>query len=136
MDSPLTLAAYADLQAELWINATSGHGALPALQAVGPALDGKVVIDTSNPLDYLPRIPADAVRQQHRFAGRAAAARRAPGPAGEDVLTMANEVMTDPRGLGQESTIFVAGNDEAARADRRRLWRRISAGPTSSTWAT
>jgi len=51
-DSPLRLAAYADLRADLWINATSGHGALAALQAVGPALDGKVVIDTSNPLDF------------------------------------------------------------------------------------
>jgi predicted dinucleotide-binding enzyme len=29
--------------------------------------------------------------------------------------TMAHEVMVDPAGLGQESTIFVAGNDDAAR---------------------
>jgi predicted dinucleotide-binding enzyme len=29
--------------------------------------------------------------------------------------TMANEVMTNPGGLSQESTIFVAGNDDEAR---------------------
>jgi predicted dinucleotide-binding enzyme len=29
--------------------------------------------------------------------------------------TMANEVMVNPRGLGEDSTIFVAGNDAAAR---------------------
>ena len=62
----------------------TGDGALAALRAVGPALDGKVVIDTSNPLDFS-RVPAVAVRQQHRLAGRATAARRAAGPAGQDV---------------------------------------------------
>jgi 8-hydroxy-5-deazaflavin:NADPH oxidoreductase len=45
----LPLAAYQDLDAEVFINATNGAGALPALQAVGDALNGKVVIDTSNP---------------------------------------------------------------------------------------
>jgi 8-hydroxy-5-deazaflavin:NADPH oxidoreductase len=44
----LPLAAYQDLDAEVFINATNGAGALPALQAVGDALSGKVVIDTSN----------------------------------------------------------------------------------------
>jgi predicted dinucleotide-binding enzyme len=29
--------------------------------------------------------------------------------------TMAHEVMVDPASLGQESTIFLAGNDESAR---------------------
>jgi predicted dinucleotide-binding enzyme len=29
--------------------------------------------------------------------------------------TMANEVMINPRGLGDDSTIFVAGNDDSAR---------------------
>src|SRR5687768_18565343 len=48
----LQLAAYEDLEAEVFINATNGAGALPALQAVGDALNGKVVIDTSNPLDF------------------------------------------------------------------------------------
>jgi threonine dehydrogenase-like Zn-dependent dehydrogenase len=45
----LPLAAYQDLDAEVFINATNGAGALPALQAVGDALNGKVVIDASNP---------------------------------------------------------------------------------------
>jgi hypothetical protein len=30
--------------------------------------------------------------------------------------TMANEVMINPRGLGDDSTIFVAGNDDSARS--------------------
>jgi predicted dinucleotide-binding enzyme len=44
-------AAYADLRGEVFVNATRGDGSLAALQAVGPALHGKVLIDASNPLD-------------------------------------------------------------------------------------
>src|ERR671921_2963286 len=46
-----SLVAYADLQGDVFVNATRGDGSLAALQAVGPALDGKVLIDASNPLD-------------------------------------------------------------------------------------
>lgn len=48
----LPLAAYEDLDADLFINATNGRGSLPALQAVGEALNGKVVVDIANPLDF------------------------------------------------------------------------------------
>src|SRR3954447_212322 len=53
----LPLAAYQDLDAEVFINATSGSGSLAALEAVGHALNGKVVIDTSNPLDHSQGFP-------------------------------------------------------------------------------
>jgi predicted dinucleotide-binding enzyme len=49
----LPLAAYEDLDAEVFINAPNGRGSLSALQAVGDALNGKVVIDASNALDFL-----------------------------------------------------------------------------------
>jgi 8-hydroxy-5-deazaflavin:NADPH oxidoreductase len=51
-DVDLPLAAYQDLNADVFINATNGRGSLAALQAVGDALNGKVVIDTSNALDF------------------------------------------------------------------------------------
>jgi predicted dinucleotide-binding enzyme len=114
-DSALPLAAYPDLQAEVFVNATSGAGALAALQAVGSALDGKVVIDTSNPLDYSQGFPpALFVSNTDSLAEQLQAAL----PQARLVKmfnTMANEVMTNPGGLRQESTIFVAGNDDAAR---------------------
>jgi len=124
-DSPLTLAAYADLQADLWINATSGHGALAALQAVGPALDGKVVIDTSNPLDFSHGFPpslfvsnTDSLAEQLQ--------RGVPGARIVKMFsTTANEVMVDPMGLGHDSTIFVAGDDASARAEASALAREL-----------
>ncbi len=114
-DSPLDLAAYPDLRADVFINATSGAGALPALQAVGPALDGKVVIDTSNPLDHSQGFPPTLFVSNTDSLAEQLQAALPQARLVKMFSTMANEVMTNPRGLSQESTIFVAGNDDAAR---------------------
>ena len=111
----LPLAAYQDLDADVFINATSGSGSLAALQTVGDALNGKVVIDASNALDHSQGFPpslfvsnTDSLAEQLQ--------RELPEARLVKMFnTMANEVMVNPRGLGEDSTIFVAGNDAAAR---------------------
>ncbi len=111
----LPLAAYQDLDADLFINATNGRGALPALKAVGDALNSKVVIDTSNALDFSQGFPpslfvsnTDSLAEQLQ--------RELPEARLVKMFnTMANEVMVNPRGLGEDSTVFVAGNDATAR---------------------
>ena len=111
----LPLAAYHELDAEVLINATSGMGSLPALKAVGDALNGKVVIDTSNALDFSHGFPpslfisnTDSLAEQLQ--------RELPAARLVKMFnTMANEVMVNPRGLGDDSTVFIAGNDAAAR---------------------
>ncbi len=114
-DSPLNLAAYPDLRAEVFINATNGAGALSALQAVGSALDGKVVIDTSNPLDTSQGFPPTLFVSNTDSLAEQLQAALPQARLVKMFNTMANEVMTNPGGLSQESTIFVAGNDDAAR---------------------
>ena len=111
----LPLAAYRDLEADVFINATSGIGSLAALEAAGDALNGKVVIDTSNPLDHSQGFPpslfvsnTDSLAEQLQ--------RALPEVRLVKMFnTMANEVMVNPRGLSEDSTIFVAGNDPDAR---------------------
>jgi len=111
----LPLAAYRDLDADVFINATSGSGSLAALDAVGDAVNGKVVIDTSNPLDHSQGFPpslfvsnTDSLAEQLQ--------RALPKVRLVKMFnTMANEVMVNPRGLSEDSTIFVAGNDPGAR---------------------
>ena len=111
----LPLAAYRDLEADVFINATSGSGSLAALDAVGDAVNGKVVIDTSNPLDHSQGFPpslfvsnTDSLAEQLQ--------RALPKVRLVKMFnTMANEVMVNPRGLTEDSTIFVAGNDPDAR---------------------
>lgn len=111
----LPLAAYQDLDADIFINATNGSGSLPALQAVGDALNGKVLIDASNPLDFSQGFPpslfvsnTDSLAEQLQ--------REFPEARVVKMFnTMANQVMINPRGLADDSTIFVAGNDTEAR---------------------
>jgi 8-hydroxy-5-deazaflavin:NADPH oxidoreductase len=114
-DVDLPLAAYQDLDADVFINATNGRGSLAALQAAGDALNGKVVIDASNALDFSHGFPpslfvsnTDSLAEQLQ--------RELPEARLVKMFnTMANQVMVNPRGLGDDSTIFVAGNDAAAR---------------------
>jgi predicted dinucleotide-binding enzyme len=111
----LPLAAYQDLDADLFINATNGRASLQALQAVGEALSGKVVIDTSNALDFSQGFPpslfvsnTDSLAEQLQ--------RELPEARLVKMFnTINNQVMINPRGLESETTIFVAGNDPAAR---------------------
>jgi predicted dinucleotide-binding enzyme len=124
-DSPLELVAYAALASEVFLNATGGDGALPALAAVGAALDGHVVIDVSNPLDFSRGFPpslsvcnTDSLAEQLQRAHPAARIVKM-------FNTTANEVMVNPQRLGQESTLFVAGNDEGARSTATDLAREL-----------
>jgi 8-hydroxy-5-deazaflavin:NADPH oxidoreductase len=111
----LPLAAYQDLDADVFINATSGGGSLAALHAVGDSLKGKVVVDTSNPLDFSQGFPpslfisnTDSLAEQLQ--------RELPEARLVKMFnTMANEVMVNPNGLPSDTTIFVAGNDVTAR---------------------
>lgn len=112
----LPLAAFADLEAEVFVNATRGEASLAALQAVGPALDGAVVIDTANALDFSQGFPpslfvsnTDSLAEQLQRALPQARLVKM-------FNTMAHEVMVDPAALPGESTIFLAGDDAAARA--------------------
>ncbi len=54
-----TLGTFADAAAfgELAFNCTSGHGSLPALQSAAAGLEGKLVIDIANPLDFSKGFP-------------------------------------------------------------------------------
>ena len=111
----LPLAAYQDLDADIFINATNGSGSLPALQAVGDALNGKVLIDASNPLDFSQGFPpslfvsnTDSLAEQLQ--------REFPDARVVKMFnTMANQVMINPGGLADDTTIFVASNDADAR---------------------
>ena len=102
---------------DLFINATNGRGSLPALKAVGDALNSKVVIDTSNALDFSQGFRAPSLFVSNTDSLAEGLQRELPEARLVKMFnTMANEVMVNPRGLRGDSTIFVAGNDPAARA--------------------
>ena len=135
-DVDLDLVAYADLDAEVFLNATRGETALDALRTVGPALHGKVVIDTTNALDFSQGFPpllfvsnTDSLSEQLQRALPEARLVKM-------FNTMNNQVMAHPTSLGQESTIFLAGNDDVGARDGRRPGPQTWAGPTCWTSGT
>ena len=113
--SELPLVAYADLEGEVFVNSTRGEASEAALREVGSALNGKVIIDTSNALDSSSGFPpslfvkdTDSLAEQLQRALPEARLVKM-------FNTMSSVVMVDPAALGQESTVFIAGNDDVAK---------------------
>lgn len=116
----LPLTAYAEVarDADLVVNATHGLGSLEALDEVGAAaLEDTVLLDVANPLDFSAGFPptlavkdTDSLAEQIQRAFPAARVVKA-------LNTVACAVMVDPgRVGGGDTTMFVAGDDAAARA--------------------
>ncbi|MEV4838263.1 NAD(P)-binding domain-containing protein [Nonomuraea sp. NPDC049486] len=102
---------------ELVVNATGGLVALAALKAAGTAnLDGKIVVDVSNPLDFSQGFPPRLVVPA---AGSVAEQLQQAFPSTRIVKTlntMHNTLMTDPAQVPGPHNVFVCGDDQAARA--------------------
>ena len=80
-DVALSTLADAAARGELVVNATNGAGSIPALEAAGEDnLSGKVLIDTSNPLDFSQGMPPSLfVCNTDSWGSRSSAASRTHG---------------------------------------------------------
>ena len=103
--------------AEMVLVATNGMATLDAVKAAGKELDGKVLMDISNPLDFSKGMPpslfvtnTDSLGEQVQKA--------APNAKVVKTLNTVNAwLMVDPGKLqGGDHTMFVCGNDAAAKA--------------------
>jgi 8-hydroxy-5-deazaflavin:NADPH oxidoreductase len=101
---------------EVVVNATAGVASVAALQAAGAEnLSGKLLLDVSNPLDFSGGMPPklsvcndDSLAEQIQAAFPEARVVKS-------LNTVNAGVMVEP-GEIPESTIFVAGNDDAAKS--------------------
>ncbi len=107
---------------EMVVNATNGEGSIEALAAAGAGnLAGKVLVDISNPLDHSGGFPprlfvcnTDSLGEQIQRAF----------PEARVVKTMNTvniNVQVDPSVIPGRHTMFLCGNDDAAKADVRAL---------------
>jgi predicted dinucleotide-binding enzyme len=112
--------AFADAaeRGELVLNCTAGEGTLSALEAAGAAnLDGKVLVDVSNALDFSrgtpPRLSVvndDSLGEQVQ--------RAFPGARVVKALNTVNcRVMVDPTRVPGEHNVFLCGNEAGAKAE-------------------
>ena len=101
---------------EIVFNCTSGMASLDALRQAGARhLDGKILIDVANPLDFSNGMPptlsvcnTDSLAEQIQ--------RAFPGARVVKTLnTMNTNVMVDPGLVPGDSDVFVSGNDAAAK---------------------
>jgi 8-hydroxy-5-deazaflavin:NADPH oxidoreductase len=116
-DWPVATFADAAAHGEVIVNATGGAVSLDMLATAGADnLDGKVLVDVSNPMDPASGFPpallvanTDSMAEQIQ--------RAYPGTkVVKSLNTMNADVMVDPSRVPGEHVVFVAGNDAAAKA--------------------
>ena len=108
--------AEAAAHGEVVFNCTAGNGSLDALAAAGPEqLAGKTLVDVSNPLDFSGGGPALFVANTDSLGELIQ--RAVPGARVVKSLNTVNcRVMVDPGSVPGDHMIFVAGNDDEAKA--------------------
>jgi predicted dinucleotide-binding enzyme len=113
------LATFAEAArgAELVVNATSGFGALPALEQAGADnLAGKVLLDISNPLDFSQGFPPTLFVKDTDSLGEQIQRAFPQTRVVKTLNTLNANLMVHPKELGAESSVFVSGNDATAKA--------------------
>jgi predicted dinucleotide-binding enzyme len=116
----IALVPYAEAAAhgEVVVNATSGDGALSAIELAGPErLAGSILVDVSNPLDFSAGFPPTlSVKDTDSLAERIQ--RAAPGAKVVKTLnTVSAAVMVAPGSVaGGDHTIFLSGDDAEAKS--------------------
>lgn len=103
---------------ETVVNATAGAASLDALSSAGDAnLAGKVLIDIANPLGFSAGMPptltvcnTDSLGEQIQRAFPEARVVKA-------LNTMNADVMVEPSIVPGSHTVFISGNDQAAKAE-------------------
>jgi hypothetical protein len=109
--------------ADLVINATSGTASLAALAAVGSDnLEGKVLLDLANPLDFSRGFPPTLTIKDTDSLAEVLQRAFPTTRVVKSLNTMNAAVMVNPQAVGGGATsVFVCGNDEAAKSVVRGL---------------
>lgn len=103
--------------ADLVVNATNGSASVAALEPIGPSLPaGVVLLDVANPLDFSAGFPPTlTVKDTDSLAEQIQ--RALPGTRVVKALNTVNaDVMVHPERLPEPTTLFVSGDDAAAKA--------------------
>jgi 8-hydroxy-5-deazaflavin:NADPH oxidoreductase len=116
-NSSVTLKSFNDANegAELIVLATLGTAAQASLEAAGD-LTGKIILDLTNPLDFSNGFPSSLFLSNTTSLGEVLQEKFPNAHIVKSLNTMFNGLMINPRSLGEDSTVFVSGNDADAKA--------------------
>jgi len=121
----LTTFGEAAEDAELVVNAAGGDVSLGILEQAGAYLDGKVLLDISNPLDHSQGFPPRLFVKDDDSLAEMIQRAHPEAKVVKTLNTMNNTVMVDPQALGEPTTVFVSGDDAAAKATVTALLREM-----------
>ncbi|HEY1358944.1 MAG TPA: NAD(P)-binding domain-containing protein [Thermoleophilaceae bacterium] len=115
-DDKVTFADAASF-AEVVVNATAGTASLDALEAAGADnLAGKLLIDVANPLDFSQGMPPTLSVCNDTSLAEQIQEAFPEAKVVKSLNTVNADVMVDPGLVPGSHTIFVAGNDDGAKA--------------------
>ncbi|HEX8769764.1 MAG TPA: NAD(P)-binding domain-containing protein, partial [Acidimicrobiales bacterium] len=103
---------------DILINATAGAASLAALEAAGANnLAGKVVLDVSNALDFSRGFPPSLTVESTDSVGEQIQRTFPDARVVKGLNTMNSDVMVDPSIVPGPHNVFIAGNDDGAKAE-------------------
>ena len=101
---------------EVVFNCTKGSATLDVMRAAGgDALKGKVLIDTTNPLDFSKGMPPTLFVSNDDSLGEQIQREFPDTRVVKSLNTMNCHLMVDPASIPGEHAVFVSGNDAAAK---------------------
>lgn len=102
---------------ELAFLCTNGAGSVDAAKAAGAALEGKILVDISNPLDFSKGMPPTLFTGNDDSLGERVQRAVPNAKVVKSLNTINAMVMVDPsRVNGGDHDVFVSGNDKEAKA--------------------
>lgn len=113
----ITLKTYAEaaVGAEVIVLATKGDGAQAALEAAGN-IDGKIILDISNPLDFSKGFPPTLFVSNDNSLGEVLQNAFPNTHVVKTLNTMWSGLMVKPRMIEEDHSVFLSGNDADAKA--------------------
>jgi predicted dinucleotide-binding enzyme len=121
----LTTFADAVAEADLVVNAAGGDVSLGILEQAAAGLAGKVLLDISNPLDHSQGFPPSLFVKDDDSLAEQIQRAHPDAKVVKTLNTMNNTVMVDPEALGEPTTVFVSGDDAAAKTTVTALLREL-----------
>jgi len=121
---PASAGTFADAarHGELIVNATAGTASLEALDAAGTEnLSGKVLVDVANPLDFSAGMPPSLSVCNTDSLGEQIQRRFPEARVVKSLNTVNADVMVHPEIVPGSHTMFLCGNDGAAKEEVRAL---------------
>jgi predicted dinucleotide-binding enzyme len=107
---------------DLYINATNGNGSLDALRAVGSGkLEGKVILDIANPLDFSAGFPPSLTICNTDSLGEQIQREFPDSKVVKSLNTMNAYLMVEPSRVPGDHSVIMSGNDAGAKDEVRNL---------------